>query len=74
MAIADKRQAFRSYLKTKPAGAMVYVDEAGIDNRIGLPNMATVRLDNASTPLNRVNVLNASVGLPHSSKAICLRR
>ena len=28
-----KRQAFQEQLKTKPASQIVYVDEAGIDNR-----------------------------------------
>lgn len=32
-----KRQAFREQLKTKPASAIVYVDEAGIDNRDDYP-------------------------------------
>jgi hypothetical protein len=43
----SKRQAFQAQLKTKSAGTVVYVDEAGIDNRFGLslrvlPDWATL--------------------------------
>jgi hypothetical protein len=46
---ALKREAFREQLKTKAAGAIVYVDEAGIDHMATTIRMATVRLGNAAT-------------------------
>jgi len=63
-----KRQEFQERLKTKTTAQMVYVDEAGIDNRKSIP-MATARLDNASMP-QVGQTQAASVGLLLSSKNI----